>query len=95
MVKSGKIYSPSEYLEKVTDRYYILESDTINEMIEEIHSILDYKGFIAFENYSMQDIDTIVLGDTDVVLVDITGEDSDGEWKTIFRWFEVPEDFKE
>lgn len=45
-------------------------------------------------DYPFVEIDHIVENKLNVVLVDISGY-GEGEWKTEYRWFEVPEDFKD
>ena len=42
MVKSNKVYSPSEYLEAVTGKYYIIRGE---DDISEIQNILAENGW--------------------------------------------------
>lgn len=92
MVKSEKIYSPQSYLEAVTGKCYIIRG--VND-IETIEIILeDYD--LELWNYPLSEIDHIVENRLDVVLVDcmVVNEETD-EFEHEYRWFEVPEDFKE
>ena len=92
MVKSEKIYSPQQYLEIITGYYYMIcgEND-----IEFIQVRLAQNGFELWD-YPMSEIDHIVENDLDVVLVDcmVVNPDTD-QFEHQYRWFEVPEDFKE
>lgn len=92
MVKSKKIYSPQSYLMAVLDKCFIIRGD--ND-IEEIEAILkDYER--GFWNYPLSEIDHIVENDLNVVLVDcMVYDETEKEFKHEYRWFEVPEWFKE
>lgn len=92
-VKSEKIYSPQNYLAAITGNCYILRSDTISDMIEEISTILLKNGFENLWDYGLSEIEHLVENDLDVVLVELTGSDANDEWTTIYRWFEVPDKF--
>ena len=92
MVKSEKIYSPQNYLEAVTGKCYIIRG--VND-IETIEVILeDYD--LELWNYPLSEIDHIVENGLNVVLVDcmVVNEETD-EFEHEYRWFEVPEWFKE
>lgn len=92
MVKSEHIYSPQNYLEAVTGECYIIRGD---DDIAEIETILEDYDY-SFWNYPLSEIDHIVENGLDVVLVDcmVYNEDKK-EFEHVYRWFEVPEDFKE
>jgi hypothetical protein len=92
MVKSEQIYSPQNYLEAVLGKCFIIRGD--ND-IAEIEAILeDYER--SFWNYPLSEIDHIVENELNVVLVDcmVYNEDKK-EFEHAYRWFEVPEWFKE
>lgn len=93
MVKSEKIYSPQNYLEAVTGECYIIRGD---DDIDSIDKILRRKFNHSFWNYPLSEIDHIVENGLDVLLVDcmVYNEDKK-EFEHEYRWFEVPEDFKE
>ena len=92
MVKSEKIYSPQRYLEAVTGRYYIIQGEDDIDFIEDV---VDCNG-LSLWNYPLSEIDHIVANNLNVVLVDcmVVNEETD-EFEHQYRWFEVPEDFKE
>lgn len=92
MVKSEKLYSPQSYLEAVTGDCYVVSG--AND-IETIQCVLDDHGFNLWD-YPMSEIDHIVENKLNVVLVAciVVNEETD-EFEHIYRWFEVPEDFKE
>lgn len=97
MVKSSEIYSPQNYLEKLTGNYYLMgNSDNDKEFIE---SALKHNGFIddkSLSNYPLTEIKHIVDNDLDVVLVNCLVLNKDTEqYENENRWFEVPENFKE
>lgn len=95
MVKSEQAYNPQNYVATITGQYYIFRSDNIDKLVEEIESCLKKNDFDCLWNYPLSEIDHIVENKLNVVLVELTGDDEDGEWKTVYRWFEVPEDFTE
>lgn len=92
MVKSEQIYSPENYIDAVTGNYYILRGE---DDIESISKILDRFGYYLW-NYPLSEIDHIVENELNVVLVDcmVWNEDKK-EFEHAYRWFEVPDDFKE
>ena len=93
MVKSEQIYSPQNYLEAVTGECYIIRGD---DDIDSIDKILRRKFNRSFWNYPLSEIDHIVENGLDVVLVDcmVYNEEKE-EFEHVYRWFEVPEDFKD
>ena len=92
MVKSERIYSPRQYLEAVTGKYYIAREDDDIKFIEDG---LDLNGY-GFWNFPLSEIDHIVENNLDVVLVDcMVWNETIKEFKHEYRWFEVPEDFEE
>ena len=92
MVRSEQIYSPQNYLMAVTDKCYIIRGENDIEFIEDV---LAYEG-IELWNYPLSEIDHIVENKLNVVLVDcmVVNEETN-EFEYQYRWFEVPEDFKE
>lgn len=93
MVKSDGVYSPQFYLEAVTGKCYIINSDTISGLIDEIQQKLCDNGHKLLWDFPLTEIDEIVANNSDVVLVELTGDNENGEWTTVYRWFEVPEQF--
>lgn len=92
MVKSEKIYSPQDYLDAVTGNYYCIDGD---DDIEFIQRILAQNEFELWD-YPMSEIDHIVENELNVVLVDcMVWNKKTKEFEHQYRWFEVPEDFKE
>ena len=89
MVKSQQIYSPANYVCAITGTYYFFMHD--KHPSEEIQYLIsDYELW----DYPLTEIEHIVENDIDVVLVDCSyfkGNDYINE----YRWFEVPENFKE
>lgn len=94
MVKSEQIYSPQNYLEAVTGKCYIIDGEDDTEFIQEI---LVENGYIdELWDYPLSEIDHIVKNNLNVVLVDCMFVNSEtDEFEHEYRWFEVPEDFKE
>lgn len=92
MVKSEQIYSPQNYLELVTGNCYIING--CND-IETIEVILEELGY-SLHNYPLSEINYIVENKLNVVLVDCMAcNDKTDQLESIYRWFEVPKDFKE
>ena len=96
MVKSNQIYSPQNFVDAVTGYCYIFQCENT---VKEIHDLLKRHKVETEENplwdYPMDEIDHIKENNIPVVLVDVSGFDENDEWKTEYRWFEVPEDFEE
>lgn len=95
MVKSEQAYSPQNYVAAITGQYYIFRPDNIDKLVEEIENCLKKNGFDCLWNYPLSETDHVVENDLNVVLVELTGNDEKGEWKTVYRWFEVLDDFTE
>ena len=91
MVKSNNIYAPQNYVAAVTGTYYFFK----NKMhpAEEIGILLAMNDCELWD-YPLTEIDHIVENNLNVVLVDCSHYDSD-VYVNEYRWFEVPEDFKE
>jgi len=96
MIKSQQMYSPQNFVMELTGMCYIFDYEC--DIITEIHNLLQKHGIedddCPLMDYPFTEIDHIVEQKLDVVLVDISGY-GPGEWKTEYRWFEVPEDFEE
>ena len=92
MVKSEQIYSPQTFVEAITGLYYVSEGEDDVTFVEEK---LALNGFELW-NYPLTEIDHIVENNLNVVLVDcmVWSEETE-EFEHQYRWFEVPEDFKE
>lgn len=89
-------YSPSNFLDVVTGEYYILDETEIVSTIKAIERILDREiPGKHLRNFKLSDIEYIVNNGINVVLVEITGALSheDEDFITVYRWFEVPDDF--
>ena len=92
MVKSTRIYSPQQYLKALTGQYYAIRG--LND-ITTIQSILEDYGFELWD-YPITEIDHIVENQLNVVLVDcMVSNKKTYEFEHQYRWFEVPEDFRE
>lgn len=91
MVKSNKIYAPQNYVCAVTGSYYFFKHNSSPE--EEIQKLLSMNGYELWD-YPLAEIDHIVENNLNVVLVDCSHYEGD-MYVNEYRWFEVPEDFKE
>lgn len=93
MVKSEQIYSPQAYLEAITGKCYFMR---YNEWpVDFIQGVLVAEGHTDdLWDYPLTEIDHIVENNLNVVLVDCSHYE-DGMYVSEFRWFEVPEDFKD
>ena len=93
MVVTNKLYSPQEFVEVLTGKYYIIDGD--ND-IDEIHELLCQNGVESEENplwdYPLNEIDHIALNDINVVLVDVMIINDDDEFEHELRWFEIHEE---
>lgn len=93
MVKSQNLYTPQNYCEKMTGFCYGFRQD---DTVAEIEAVLRKHGLESDHwSYPLDEIEHIVENDINVVLVDVSGFDKQGVWRTRYRWFEVSEDFKE
>jgi hypothetical protein len=91
MVKSGYIYAPENYVCAVTEKYYFFKNNM--HPIDEIQYLLRLNGYELWD-YPLTEIDHIVENNLNVVLVDCSHYKGD-MCINEYRWFEVPEDFKE
>ena len=92
MVKSEKLYTPQYYVEALTGNCYVFGSDNV---IEQIANVMLFNKLPNLFDYPLSEIDHIVENKINVVLVDVSCFDKHGIWKHEYRWFEVPDDFKE
>lgn len=91
MVKSNNVYPPQAYIGEITGEYFITQFDG---SVECIRKYLEKHGFHFLWDYPLTEIDHIVENDLNVVLVDCSRYEG-SKYVSEYRWFEVPEDFKE
>ena len=95
MVKSKSIYSPQNFVDALTGKCYIFNCENT---AKEIHDLLRQNKVETKKkpllDFQLDEINNIVERGRNVVLVDVSGFKGD-EWVREYRWFEVPEDFKE
>ena len=89
-VCSNRTLSPQEYVEDITGKCFVFSSGTIGGLIDEIQNRLESEGYSDLWDYPLEEIDEVVENGLSVVLVELVGEDVDGSWATILRWFEMP-----
>ncbi len=89
IVRYEGAFSPQNYVEAVTGQCYLLQADNIAEMIMEIQHYLNINGYYL-QSYPLSALQQVLESKLDVVLVELAGEDSRGEWDTVYRWFEAP-----
>ena len=94
MVATNKLYSPQEFVEVLTGKYYIIDGD--ND-IENIHALLIHEGIESEESplwdYPLNEIAHIVENDINVVLVEVAvWNEETGHFEHELRWFEIPAD---
>lgn len=92
MVKSECIYSPENYVCAVVGKYYFFQHKM--HPIDEIQYLLRLNGYELWD-YPLTEIDHIVENNLNVVLVDCSHFEGGDVYVNEYRWFEVPEDFKE
>lgn len=88
IVRYEGAYSPQNYVEMVTGQCYLFQTDKFSDVIAEIQHLLGINGY-RFRDYPLSEIAGIIEKELDVVLVKLAGEDSSGEWRTVYHWFEV------
>ena len=91
MVKSNNIYAPQNYVGAVTGYHYSFKHK--EHPADEIQYLLAMNEYELWD-YPLTEIDHIVENSLDVVLVDCSHCEGD-MFINEYRWFEVPEDFKE
>lgn len=103
MVVTNKLYSPQEFVEVLTGKYYTWTWDNDND-IEVIHDLLYHNGIESDESplwdYPLNEIAHIVENNINVVLVDVAvWNEETRHFEHEVRWFEIPaeciENFKE
>ena len=91
MVKSEQIYSPPGYVCAVTGTGYVFKYKM--HPADEIQYLLSQHDYDLWD-YPLTEIDHIVENGLNVVLVDCSHYEGD-MYINEYRWFEVPDDFKE
>lgn len=89
-----KVLSARSYLEMMTGNYYCLRAENQLEEVEEILGEQLGKG--AFWSFSLDDISYALKNGYKVVLVECVNIITNGnevEQDSVFRWFEVPDDW--
>ena len=80
MVRSQNLYSPQNYCEKMTGFCYGFHQD---DTVAEIEAVLRKHGLESEHwSYPLDEIEHIVENDINVVLVDVSGFDKQGVWRT-------------
>lgn len=93
MVKSEQIYAPQVYLEAITGKFYFMKGGEYP--VDFIQEVLVAEGHTDdLWDYPLTEIDHIVENNLNVVLVDCSHYEGD-IYVNEYRWFEVPEDFKD
>lgn len=93
VVKSNNIYSPQSYLETVTGNCYFF--NTSKPILEQITDILKEHNKPT-ENYLLSETEKVLTNNKPVVLVNCCDvDDSNTTPIAEYRWFRVPENFKE
>lgn len=94
MVLTNTIYTSQSFVEALTDKWYLFNSD--NDAAR-IHALLTLEGFEDEDSplwdYPLSEIEHIVENNIDVVLVEIVYFDEDDVFQREYRWFEVPEEY--
>ena len=94
MVLSNAIYTPQSFVEALTDKCYLFNSDSDAERIHKLLAIEDIETEDSpLWDYPLSEIDHIVENNINVVLVEIVYFDEDDVFQREFRWFEVPEEY--
>lgn len=91
MVVTNKLYSPQDFVEILTGKYYIFDGD---DDFDQIHAALVQNGIESLDDtmwdYPLNEIDHIVDGNLNVVLVKGMVLNEDNELEYELRWFEIP-----
>ena len=90
MLKLGVIYTPQDYVEAVTGQRCTFDKD----ICAEIRKRLAENGFSCLWDYPLSETKHVVQNKLNVVLVDVSEINRNGEQKKEYRWFEVPEGFQ-
>lgn len=88
------VITPQTYLEMMTGKYFCLNADNQLELVEKILDEQCGKGL--YWSFSLEDIGEVIKNGHKVVLVvivNIVMKGDKAEQKTIYRWFEVPEEW--
>ena len=94
MVLTNTIHTPQSFVEALTDKCYLFNTD--NDAAK-IHSLLTLEGLEDEDSplwdYPLSEIEHIVENNINVVLVEIVYFDEDDVFQREYRWFEVPEEY--
>lgn len=94
-IVSNCIYSPQNFLELCTSECYIISDNAIAQIdyILKEKKIMNHSGK-AVRSYDFDDIESVIQDDASVILVDVTGVNSNNEFVSAFRWYEAPKGFE-
>lgn len=94
MVLTNTVYNPQSFVETLTDKYYIFNSDNDTERI---HKLLVIEDIETEDNplwdYPLSEIEHIIENNINVVLVEVVCFDENDALQKEYRWFEVPEEY--
>ena len=94
LIMYDKVLSARKYLEMMTGNYYCLRAEN---QLEEVELILDEQmGKGAYWSFAFDDITHALENGYKVVLVEcvnIVTEGDDVKQESVFRWFEIPEEW--
>ena len=89
-VLSEEIYSPQDFVEILTGKYYIFNIEkSILEQIYHFFAINDIT-YLDLKHYPLTEINHIVKNNLDVVLVDVSDFNTNKDkWEEKYYWFEI------
>lgn len=94
MVLTNTIYTPQSFVETLTDKCYLFNSDNDAERIHNLLAIENIEDEDSpLWDYPLSEIEHIVANNINVVLVEIVYFDEDDVFQREYRWFEVPEEY--
>ena len=86
-IASNVILSPQNFLELVTNKYFIIH--TSKPVIQQIEEIMDdYK--LPFVSYDLKDVHLALSAGVPIALVDCCDTDENFQPIISYRWFQIP-----
>lgn len=92
IIKSNTIYSPQAYLEIVTGNCYGFLMEV--PILKQIENVLKHYN-LPIKSYTLKETETALRQRKPMILVDCRDVDDNSNIITEYRWFNVPNDFKE
>ena len=93
MIISDAIFTPQQFIAIISGEVVFFQPDGNYDTIAMIEDILEQHTYGWLEKIPLNDIIGVLKSDLDVVLLDVSGHNEDGEWVNECCWWQVTDNF--